>query len=100
MTKMFSAILLLFVFALPLQAGAKERLMLVQQAPLGAFDEEGQIDPTRVLAIGAGVLLGGVVVGSTLNFVGSSLVGAVGGGLIANWWYGEGDDILALEPRK
>ncbi|MBT3304857.1 MAG: hypothetical protein HN377_00070 [Alphaproteobacteria bacterium] len=100
MTKKISIMLLLFVFALPLPAGAKEQLVLVQQSPQGVYDGEGSVDPTRVLAIGAGVILGSVAVGSTLNFAGSSLVGAVGGGLIANWWYGDGDDILTLEPRK
>jgi len=93
MTKKISIMLLLFVFALPLPAGAKEQLVLVQQSPQGVYDGEGSVDPTRVLAIGAGVILGSVAVGSTLNF-------AVGGGLIANWWYGDGDDILTLEPRK
>ncbi len=100
MTKKISIFLMLFVFALPLQAGAKEKMVLVQQSPQGVYDEEGSVDPTRILAIGAGVILGSVAIGSTLNFAGSSLVGAVGGGLIANWWYGDGDDILTLEPRK
>ena len=98
MKKTISIIALFFIFALPLQAGAQE-LMLVQQTPQGVYDEDGSIDPSRVLAIGAGIILGGVAIGTTVNFVGSSLVGAVGGGLIANWWYGDGDDILALEPR-
>jgi hypothetical protein len=99
MTKTISIITLFFIFALPLQAGAAEPLVLVQQTPQGVYDDEGSIDPSRVLAIGVGILLGGVAVGSTVNFAGSSFVGAVGGGLIANWWYGDGDDILALEPR-
>ena len=97
MTKTISTIMLLFVFALPLQANAKERLVLVQQSPQGVYDNKGSIDPTRVLAIGAGVVLGSVAVGSTLNFAGSSIVGALGGGLIANWWYDGSDDLLSLE---
>jgi len=100
MTKTISIIMLLFVFALPLQANAKEQLVLVQQSPHGVYDSTGMIDPTRVLAIGAGAILGGVAFGSTLNFVGSSIVGAFGGGLIANWWYNDDDDILALEPLQ
>ncbi len=100
MTRTISIIMLLFVFALPLQAGAKEQLVLVQQSPQGVYDEEGSIDPTRILASGAGVVLGGMTVGSAFNFAGSSLVGAIGGGLIANWWYDDGDDILTLEPRN
>ena len=103
MKKTISIITLFFIFALPLQAGAQEliaqELILAQQTPQGIYDEEGSIDPSRVLAIGAGIILGGVAIGTTVNFAGSSLVGAVGGGLIANWWYGDGDDILALEPR-
>ena len=100
MTKTILIITLLFIFALPLQAGAQERLILVQQTSQGVYDEEHSIDPSRVLAIGVGILLGGVALGSTINFVGSSFVGAVGGGLIADWWYGDGGgEILALEPR-
>ena len=98
MTKTISILMLLFVFALPFQASANERLVLVQQSPQGVYNDKGGIDPTRVLAIGAGVILGGVALGSTLNFAGSGFVGAVGGGMIANWWYDDGDDILALEP--
>jgi hypothetical protein len=100
MIKTISIITLLFVIALPLQAGAKEKMVLVQQSPQGVYDKDGSIDPTRILAIGTGVILGGVAAGSTLSFAGSSLIGAVGGGLIANWWYGDGDDILSLQPRK
>ena len=100
MIKTISIITLLFVIALPLQAGAKEKMVLVQQSQQGVYDKDGSVDTTRILAISAGVILGGVAVGSTLNFAGSSLIGAVGGGLIANWWYGDGDDILSLQPRK
>ena len=100
MIKTISTIMLLFVIALPLQAGAKEKMVLVQQSPHYVYDKDGSVDPTHILAIGTGVILGGVAVGSTLSFAGSSLIGAVGGGLIANWWYGNRDDILSLEPRK
>ncbi len=99
MIRTISILTLLSAFALPLQAGANERMVLVQQSPQGVYDKDGSVDPTRILAIGAGVILGGVAVGSTLNFAGSSLIGAVGGGLIANWWYDGGDDLLTLQPR-
>ena len=79
MIKTISTIMLLFVIALPLQAGAKEKMVLVQQSPHYVYDKDGSVDPTHILAIGAGVILGGVAVGSTLSFAGSSLIGAVGG---------------------
>ena len=94
MTKMLSIIALLLVFVLPLQAGAQERLVLVQQQS-GRY-ETGLIHPARILAIGAGAIIGAVLVGSTINFTGSSLVGAVSGGLIADWWYDDRDDTLSL----
>jgi hypothetical protein len=99
MIKMILTTLVLFAFASPLHAGTKEHLTLVSQPSSGVRDQTGSIDPTRVLAIGTGVIVGGVAIGSIFNFMGSGMVGAVGGGMVANWWYKSGDDIIPLERK-
>jgi hypothetical protein len=57
------------------------------------------IDQGKVLAIGTGVLLGAAV-GSLVTLRGATLIGAMAGGVLGAWWYGEHSDIAALEPRK
>jgi outer membrane lipoprotein SlyB len=57
------------------------------------------IDQGKVLAVGAGVLLGAAV-GSLVTLRGATLIGAMAGGVLGAWWYGEHSDIAALEPRK
>ncbi len=99
MAKFFSIIVLSLALAVPSLAAAQTRL-----APLPVqeqqFDVTNGVDPGQVLAIGAGVIVGTLVGGYVLNFQGASLLGGLAGGLVANWWYGDGDDILALEPRE
>jgi hypothetical protein len=41
----------------------------------------------------------GAAVGSALTFRGATIVGAVAGGIIAGWWYGDRSDIARLRPR-
>ena len=52
-----------------------------------------------MLAVGAGVLIGAAV-GSLVTLRGATLIGAMAGGVLGAWWYGEHSDIAALEPRK
>ena len=98
MAKVLSVIAVLFLLAAPTLANAQDRLVLVQQEQQELMSYDG-VDPGKILAIGAGIVVGTVVVGSAFGFQGAGLVGAVAGGLVANWWYGQGDDILSLEPR-
>ncbi len=95
MARLFAVIAMLAILATPFVASAQERLVLVQQEQQPYA--EG-VDPGRILAVGAGVIVGAVVGGMFLDFQGAGVVGAVAGGYIGDWWYGEGDDILTLEP--
>jgi outer membrane lipoprotein SlyB len=78
------------------EARAKQPL-LVQAAPPAL--PATTIDQGKVLAIGTGVLLGAAV-GSLVTLRGATLIGAMAGGVLGAWWYGEHSDIAALEPRK
>ena len=75
-------------------AAAAEPLTLVQ-APVAT----GDIDQGKLLAIGTGIILGAAA-GSLVTLRGAALVGAIAGGLIGAWWYGNHSDIAPLEPRK
>ncbi|HEV2301327.1 MAG TPA: hypothetical protein VGR91_07125 [Stellaceae bacterium] len=52
----------------------------------------------KALVIAAGLVIGAAV-GSVLTFRGATIVGAVAGGVIAGWWYGDRSDIARLRPR-
>jgi hypothetical protein len=77
-------------------ARAAERPMLVQANPLAV---PATIDQGKVLAIGAGVLIGAAA-GSLITLRGATVIGAVAGGVIGAWWYGDHADIASLAPRK
>lgn len=76
-------------------ARADEQMILAKQdAP--AANYEG-IDSHKVLAIGAGVIIGAVAGYSVLTFRGATILGAVAGGMIGGWWYGP-DELATIEP--
>jgi len=77
-------------------ASAAQQPLLAQANPPAL---PATIDQGKVLAIGAGVLLGAAV-GSLVTLRGATLIGAMAGGVIGAWWYGEHSDIATLEPRK
>ena len=80
----------------PVAAGAAEAPIPVQANPPAATVD---IDQGKLLAIGAGIILGAAA-GSLVTLRGATLVGAIAGGLIGAWWYGNHSDIAPLEPRK
>jgi hypothetical protein len=80
----------------PFSARADERLILVQQAmpaPSGGFDRN------KAFAIGAGIVIGATA-GSVVSLRGAAIIGAVAGGLIGAWWYGDSTEFATLEPRR
>lgn len=83
----------------PLAAAAAEQPILAQQKAPAPPRAEG-LDSGKILAIGAGIIVGAAVASAALGFRGATVLGAVAGGVIASWWYGDRSDIATLEPRK
>jgi hypothetical protein len=71
----------------------------VQQSAPSTAGSDG-MDSGKVLAVGAGIVIGAAVFSSALSFRGATLLGAVAGGLVGSWWYGDRSDIAPLAPRK
>ena len=71
----------------------------VQQSTVTA-EADGSISTGKLVAIGAGLVIGGAIGASTMTFRGATAVGAVAGGLIGAWWYGDGDDTVSLNLKK
>jgi hypothetical protein len=71
----------------------------VQSGGAGVADGSG-VDAGKLIAIGAGLVIGGAIGASTLTFRGATLVGAAAGGIIAAWWYGDGDETVPLNTKK
>jgi hypothetical protein len=91
---MFAAIIAASAIG-PIAARAGEPAVLVQQGmpmPSQGFDRN------KALAIGAGIVIGATAA-SALSFRGAIIVGAVAGGLIGAWWYGDRSEYATLEPR-
>ncbi len=99
MRKLLLTILVAAIGVLPVAAYADEAPIVPLQAAAPPPIEPG-IDPAKVIAIGAGIVIGATVFSSLLSFRGATLLGAVAGGMIGNWWYGDHSDIALLEPRK
>jgi hypothetical protein len=77
-------------------ARAGEQPMLVQQTAPAA---KPGFDRNKAFAIGAGLVIGATAA-SLLSFRGATIVGAVAGGLVGAWWYGDRSEFATLEPRK
>ena len=91
---MFAAIISVCAIG-PVSAFAGESPILVQQAlpaPSEGFDRN------KAFAIGAGIVIGATA-GSALSLRGAIFAGAVAGGLIGAWWYGDRSEFATLEPR-
>ena len=80
----------------PISARASEPPILVQK-PMPMASEG--FDRNKVFAIGAGIIAGAAA-GSALSLRGAVIIGAVAGGLIGAWWYGDSSEFATLEPRK
>jgi uncharacterized protein YcfJ len=75
-----------------------------QQAPVVLVENsvaaENGLDAGEIIAIAAGAVIGATVFSSALTFRGATLLGAVAGGAIGSWWYGDRSDIAPLDSRK
>ena len=74
-------------------------LIPVQQSTV-SVDADSGVSAGKLVAIGAGLVVGGAIGASTMTFRGATVVGAVAGGLIGAWWYGDGDDTVSLDLKK
>src|SRR5258708_37042245 len=84
----------------PAIAYADQQLVVpVQQSAPTTPGSDG-MDGGKVLAIGAGVVIGAAVFSSALTFRGATLLGAVAGGLLGGWGCGEPSDIAPPAPRS
>jgi hypothetical protein len=99
MRKLLLTVLVAAIGFLPIAARADELRIIPVQLPTPPGGEPG-IDPAKVIAVGAGIVIGATVFSSLLSFRGATLLGAVAGGMIGNWWYGDRSDIASLAPRK
>ena len=96
MRKLVAAALIAACAIGPISARAAEQPTLVQQsmpAPSSGFDRN------KAFAIGAGIVIGATA-GSLLSLRGAAIVGAVAGGVVGAWWYGDKSEYATLEPRK
>jgi hypothetical protein len=99
MRKLFLAVLVAALGFLPIAAHADELRIIPVQLPTPPGGEPG-VDPAKVIAIGAGIVIGATIFSSLMSFRGATVLGAVVGGMVGNWWYGDHSDIATLEPRK
>jgi hypothetical protein len=84
----------------PAIAYADQQLIIpVQQSAPMTPGSDG-MDGVKVLAIGAGIVIGAAIFSTALSFRGATLLGAVAGGLVGSWWYGDRSDVAPLAPRK
>jgi hypothetical protein len=98
MRKLFLTVLVAAIGVLPIAGHADELRIIPVQMPTPPA--EPSVDPAKVIAIGAGIVIGATVFSSLLSFRGATVLGAVVGGMVGNWWYGDHPDIATLEPRK
>lgn len=96
MRNLIAALILIVSVIAPAAGRAGEPPVLVQQAAPAV--KEG-FDRGKAFAIGAGLVIGATAA-SMLSFRGATIVGAVAGGVIGAWWYGDRSEFATLEPRK
>ena len=99
MRKLAPVFMIAALAAAPVAARAEGPVIIPIQSSTVEVETDG-VDAGKLIAIGAGVVVGGAIGASTMTFRGATLVGAAAGGLIAAWWYGDGDDTVPLNPKK
>ena len=98
-------IALLAVFALfgllPFAASAQQRAPVPAPTPQAPAQMLDNVNLNKALAIGAGVVIGAVVLESIAVGDAMVLVGGVAGGLIGAWWYeNSGDPVQRASIRQ
>ena len=94
MRRMLAVLAIASLGLAPIGAQAQQRA----PAPAPAAPQSAELDSTKVLVIGAGAVVGALILGGPMNMRG--VLGLVAGGLLANWWYNERNAPPALDPTK
>lgn len=100
MRKFAPAVMIAALVMGPVAARAEAPAIIPVQQGGAAVGEADGVDAGKLIAIGAGLVIGGAIGASTLSFRGATLVGAAVGGAIGAWWYGDGDETVPLNPKK
>jgi hypothetical protein len=82
-------------------AEAEPQLVIPVQQGAPAAPAADAIDSNKLLVIGVGVVVGYALASTIWTIQGTTLLGAVAGGLLGNWWYeNHAADIVKLDrPR-
>lgn len=82
----------------PIAARAEQQLMVPVQQRVQATPASDTLDSNKLLAIGIGVVVGYALASTVWTIQGTTLLGAVAGGLLGNWWYeNRSADIVPLD---
>lgn len=96
-------VLAAFLAVAPLSAQAQTAPVPVpvpaQGAPLAAPTTIFGLPPAQALAVGVGVIVGGVGVSALANGPFATVVGGVAGALIGNWWYAT-RPVITIQPTR
>ena len=99
MRRVFAVLAVSMIALVPTSSYAQQ-----QRAPQSAHEEmmehSGGFDGAKALAIGAGIIIGAVIVSSPMTVRGVTILGAVAGGLLANWWYNERNSPPGIDATK
>ena len=86
---------------LPVAEAHPQNGLQLQTAAFSELPRVKAVDLTEVVAIGAGVVIGGAAGYWLIPFNTGTVIGAVTGGLVGGWWYErEVDDYAPLPSRN
>jgi hypothetical protein len=101
MRKFFISLVIAAVSLTTLTAQAATQLAVPVQQPAPAGPASDAIDSNKLLVIGVGVVVGYALASTVWTIQGTTLLGAVAGGLLGNWWYeNHAADIVPLEKPR
>jgi hypothetical protein len=85
MRRLLALVLIAWVAGFPIASYAQ------QSAPPAAptMPQSSGFTSNKALAVGIGILVGAALVSVPVSVRGVTLLGAVAGGVLANWWYNQ-----------
>jgi hypothetical protein len=97
MRRLMAVLIVFSAVLLPLAAHAQQpgsRSPLPGEPPV----QTTSVDGTKILVVGAGAVIGAAIFGMPMRA--ATLVGAVAGGLLAAWWYGDQTSPLTIDATR